>query len=131
MKTLLVLLNKYAALDDDGDPAAYVLRVDLRSQSAKPILLGATRVIRAGKLKVDFTDEPVSVPDLGTYRRMIKTGELLAADEATAAAARVPWVPLSEQIELHRQRAIATFQAHHGQPPAWAAAAPVSDPATP
>lgn len=123
-KPLLVLPNRYIALDEDGDPAGYVLRVDLRSLSNKPILLGAERVLRAGKVKILHTDEPVSMPDLGTYRRLLKTGELLAADEATARAAGIAFVPLADALERERQGAIARHQAHTGEAPSWAAAAP-------
>lgn len=119
-KPLSVLPNRYAALDEDGDPAGYVLRVDLRRHSSKPLLLGATRVVRDGKIKVEHVDEPVSVPDLPAYRRMLKTGELLAGDEPTARAAGLPFVPLAEALERCRQRAITDHQAHTGQLPAWA-----------
>ena len=117
---LSVLPNRFISLDDDGDPCGYVLRVDLRQQSSKPILLGAQRVLRNGKLKVEFDDEPTELPDLPASRRMLKSGELLAANEPTARRAGLSWKPLDEQIARARAVAAARYQAHHGTAPSWA-----------
>ena len=100
--TLSVVVNPYTALDADGDPAGYVLRVDLRRHSSKPLLLGAERVLVDGAIKVRHSLDPVTVPDLPAYRRHLRTGELLSADEATARAAGVPWRPVAEALTAAR-----------------------------
>lgn len=118
---LFVAPNPFSSLDADGDPCGYVLRVDLRRLSSKPMLLGARRELREGKPKIVYDLEPVEVPDLPAYRRMIKTGELLAADEATALRAGVPWMPLHQQLDQARAIAADRYKAHHGALPSWAA----------
>lgn len=129
MKTLLVAPNPYLVLDEDGDPCGYVLRVDLRRQSSRPILLGAQRVLRNGKLKVSFSDEPQQVPDLPAYRRHLRTGEILPADPSTARIVGLPWVPLADALARHREASALRFLAETGDLPPWAAASP--DPTDP
>jgi hypothetical protein len=115
--TLLVAPNPYLSLDNDGDPCAYVLRVD---PSNRGRLVAARRVLVNGKVKIEF-EETASLPLLPAYRRHLQNGELLPADEATAKFAGVPWRPLAEQIRYHRAQAVARYQAHHdGALPAWA-----------
>lgn len=120
--TLAVCPNPYTSLDEDGDPCGYVLRVDLRGLSARPVLLHARRVMRGGKPKVDFDEGATTVPDLPAYRRFLVTGQILAADEATARRAGIPWEPVDEALARHRAAALARFQADTGSLPSWAQA---------
>lgn len=117
---LTVVPNPYTSLDADGDPCGYVHRVDLRALSSKPILLGAERYLKDGRVKIRVSPDPVEIPDLPAYRRMLKTGELLPVDEATSRRAGLPWVPLEERLAKHRAAAAVRHQAHHGERPSWA-----------
>lgn len=126
---LLVAPNPHASLDDDGDPCGYVLRVDLRRLSAKPILLGAQRVVRDGAMKIEYTLAPVEVDDLPAYRKALRSGELFPGDEATARRVGVPWLPLDAQHAAAAVRAADAYQARFGVRPAWAVAPDPTPPA--
>lgn len=123
---LCVVPNPYASLDDDGDPVGYVLRVDLRRVTGKPMMLGARRVMVAGKPKIEHSPDPVQVPDLPAYRAHLRAAAILPADAATARRAGVPWVPVEAALAAAKDAAAARYLATFGVSPSWAA--PAADP---
>ena len=120
---LCVVPNPYASLDDDGDPVGYVLRVDLRRLSSKPQMVGARRVMIAGKPKIAHESDVVELPDLPAYRQHLKAGAILPADEATARRAGLAWVPPEAALAAAKVAAAAKYLATFGVSPSWAAPA--------
>jgi len=123
---LRVVPNPYASLDDDGDPVGYVLRVDLRHLSGRPQMIGARRVMVAGKPKIAHEPDEVELPDLPAYRQHLRGAALLPADEATARRAGLPWVPVADALAAAKDAAAAKYLATFGVSPSWVA--PAADP---
>lgn len=134
--TLHVLPNPFAALDADGDPAAAFPRVEPALRGA---LVGAridhARSADSEKYLFD-TDKAVQLPDLPAYRKALREGDLLCADEATARLVGLPFQPPALALEQAAAKAAARWLAETGAPPAWcretpAAPAPASAAPTP
>jgi hypothetical protein len=122
-KTLLVFPNPYLSLDEDGHPAAFVVRVDFR-----PNLVGARRGparFKGGPPSYSYDEQPTELPDLPEYRHFLRTGELIAANPATAQLAGLPG-PFREPAAVlaeSAERAAKRFEEEHGEPPPFAAPA--------
>lgn len=123
VKELRVVVNKFAALDGDGDPAGTVSNVHRRGG-----LVGAQREMRGGSVKIAYQDEPTTLPNLPAYRAALRTGELLAADEATARVAGRPFVPVDKALASAADVAAARHLADCGELPAWAQPSPLASP---
>lgn len=123
--SLSVLPNPYAALDSDGEPAAAMPRVDLKN-----LYIGASiDRARTNEQKTKYlfdTKTEVRVPDLPTYRNALRSGDLLAADEATARAVGIAFVPPAKALENAAAQAAARWRAETGEDPPFA-----SSPSTP
>lgn len=126
VKELRVVVNRYAALDGDGDPAGTVSNVHRRGG-----LVGAQREMRGGSVKIVYQDEPTALPNLPAYRAALRTGELLAADEPTARVAGRDFVPVAVALASAASAAAARHLAECGELPAWARPPASTPPSTP
>lgn len=127
LRTLLVVANLYAALDEDGEPAGAVRRPEMRSLFVGAEQRPADPKKPSNVPKYDFSADPVEVPDLPAYRHYLRTGELLPGDEKTAKKVGLKFRPVADELAERAERAAADFEAHYGERPAWALApAPAS-----
>lgn len=131
-KTLLVVANPYAALDAAGNPAGLVPKDPSTSRDGSHV--GATRRITSVEkvaknelrspnvtTEITFSSEPVEVPSTEYYRRKIRRGELLAADQSTATAANLEkFVPPAKALAAAKKAAVDDYIATHGELPACA-----------
>lgn len=117
--TLLVLPNPFAALDADGDPAAAFPRVEPALRGA---LVGArvdhARSADSEKYFFD-TGKAVPLPDLPAYRKALRDGDLLCADEATARLVGLRFVDPALALEQSEAAAVARWRAETGEDPAF------------
>jgi hypothetical protein len=127
---LVVVANPFCALDDDGDPSGAVTRSDIHERR-----IGATldteRSKASGICKYTFTDAPETLPDSAAHRSYLRSGEVIPADEATAALVSRKFVPVADVLAAAKARAIAEYRAAYGVDPACAKAPLQTAPATP
>lgn len=127
VRTLRVLPNPYCSLDIDGDPAGAMPRADMKGK-----LIGA-RVDpelseKAKRCKYEFREDAVQVPDLDTHRNYVRSGQVFAADEKTAAVCGIAFVTPAVLWEQARKTAADKFLAETGELPPFAQpASPAGD----
>lgn len=148
--TLQVIPNPYKMLDADGNPIAVfpchprhaprefvgakmtivvempaeminIKRKDRRGTEHMETVEARTERSRA---RFEFTTQPVDLPASGAmgayYRAGIRDGVLLPANEATARACNMPFVPVAEALRKESEQAANTYQREHGVLPVWA-----------
>jgi hypothetical protein len=146
MRFLQVLPNPYRTLDADGNPT-HAFPCSIKHAGNMPMYVGAkyklvpsgdpsTLGVNAGKVAFaintgrpkervraayEFSFEPVDVPDEEHYRRGIRSGDIIAANEATARRSGVPFRNHAEVLAGERKAAADQFKRERGALPAWAA----------
>lgn len=130
--TLLVLPNPYSALDAEGMPAGAV-RYDPEvgrpgvieyigvAVSKKPVddKANLQREKREQRRKTTFrwTPKPVQIPATPYHKDLVRSGQILAADQATARECKIWFVPPKVALEQAKAKAIDEWRATHGQRP--------------
>jgi hypothetical protein len=130
--TLLVLPNPYAALDKNGMPAGAV-RYDPEvgrpgvvhyigvEVTKKPIDTpeNKAREQREQRRETTFVwaQRPLQIPGTAFHVDLVRTGQILAADQPTARACKIWFVPPAKALEQARQAATARWEAERGEKP--------------
>ncbi len=150
MKLLQVVPNPYGILDADGNPIAVFpchrghapgefVGATLQMEVLEPAeTIQVKRKGRGGTSRLEtvqsrpersrasftFTTEPVEVPADGSvgayYRAGVRSGELIAADQATARACGRRLEPVDVVLARERERAAKAYSAEWGNLPPWA-----------
>lgn len=139
MKTLKVLPNPWSAIDAQARPCGAVM-LDLDEHTSSPgkyigAVMVATELTPRKWRKIGrysettqearyertwkFTNAPVSIPapkgaPTGYYRDRLARGELIAADQECAIAARIPWRDPAIVLEESKSARRAEYDAQHG-----------------
>lgn len=137
-RTLRVYPNPWGFIDHRGK-AAGVVRLDYHEHNTNRAWVGARiktatktkeavaevirgKVFRSGSdshdIEWEFDSAPVEIPNSAYYRDAIATGQLVAADKATAVAAGIragDFEDPSRHLEKLKAAAIADFDAHNGE----------------
>lgn len=114
---LRVIPNPFAHLDGDGHPATVVTN----HQTHRPI--GAELVMVDGKLRKKFAlTEPETVGDQRYYVDSVREGALIAWDEETAKACRVPFVEPKAALDAAMAEAAKRYLEETGKPAPFAIA---------
>lgn len=128
-----VLPNPYHSLDHEGRPAGHCPRERLMSTApgTHQGYVGCTCLATAPEKLPDghhgtpnqdtvwhFSREPLSIADpRGYYRLAVSRGEIIAADQKTAMASNVKYVPYDEALRLAKAEAVAKWRAAFGEDP--------------
>ena len=118
MTTLLVRANPYTFVDHKGRPAGAV-PCDPVAHTPDRRWVGAvavSEVVEARDKSIDsrhplqdtwflFSADAQKVPDSPHYRAAIRSGDLIAADESTAAVCGVAYEDPEDVLERWKQRA--------------------------
>lgn len=112
-RSLVVVPNPFTAIDSEGRPCAVVNRVD----TPRPEPIGATLVgsTESGELHYSYSQDPVTLADHPTHRRLLQTRQLLPADEETARLVGVPFEPVTQALEAARHQAAERHMAETGE----------------
>ncbi len=131
-KTLRVYANPYQHLDHEGRPAN-ACPCDPDNHTPDRRFVGAT--IKATKTEeadpklgkearydrfFEFTEEKVEIPNTDYYRRAIKSGQLIAADEETAKLCgfyKGEYLDPKAVLETEKKEALKRFRAERGEDP--------------
>jgi len=125
-QALLVVSNPYCALDIDGEPCGYVDRTDVPGGRMIGGTVDHVRSVSASGATADevsaaphapkfvWRKDPEAIADTPAHRALLRTGEILPADEATAALAGVRWLPVADALAVERGKAAAAFLAARG-----------------
>ena len=137
-RTLRVYPNPWTFIDHRGKPAG-VVRLDYHEHNTNRAWVGARiktatktreavaevirgKVFRSGsdshELEWEFDSTPVEIPNSVYYRDAIVTGQLIAADKASAVAAGLRAADFEEPLaHLKKLEALAIkdFDAHNGE----------------
>lgn len=132
-----VRVNPYHTIDHEGRPAGAVLR-EVEGTYSSLSYVGAVMDSKVADIPGNAAPRPgeqrqlvedrtyqfqagdIRLPKSQYYLRAVADGSLLAADEATARAAGIPFVPPAEALAKARAKAIADWTATYGEPPAFA-----------
>jgi hypothetical protein len=116
--TLHVVANPYCALDADGEPSGVAYRADLRGQ-----LVGALidhKRSKDGALKYEFSTDALPLPDMPAHRVLLRTGQILPADAATARVCGIGFTQPSAALAAAKERAALEWLAAYGELPPFA-----------
>lgn len=134
---LNVLPNPWAAVDGSGRPSGTYPEEPSQEggvwgfDETRKRFIGAALEHEAGETRIVFGAEPVRVYASLHYRNAVKSGELLAADAATARACGIDFVEPAEVIARSKAARAAEWFAERGEPAPWLAeAAPAAAPET-
>lgn len=130
MRTLQVLPNPWLSLDRDGRPMGACPKERVPTTLGHQGYVGATMQVgaieklpqgHAGTPHQEtswlFSVEPTTVEDTNYYRAAIRGGDLIAADQATAATVGVPWVAREAAWKAAKAAAVARWRAAFGEVP--------------
>jgi hypothetical protein len=130
-QTISVVPNPYTYLDEDGDPCGLVA-VDSELQPYPGYVGASTKSVTTldnydrgyflsprRHVKFEYTLEPVTLQLSNYYKDLVKGGELLAADEATAKLCGIPYVPFRKALKLAADKAAKDCFAAYGLYPEW------------
>lgn len=132
-----VRTNPFHVLDHEGRPAGAVLKeIDGAYSSlsyvgatmtSKPADIPGNSTPRQGELRqlvedrtFEFETGDIRLAKSAYYLRCVKDGALLAADEATAKAAGIPFVDPTVALSKARKAAIDSWVATYGEMPSFA-----------
>jgi hypothetical protein len=134
-RALRVYANPYAFLDPEGRPAGVyshdpkyfpgqmhvgVDRLKLREIEKRDPSEGRSSLADLVHIYDAEVQEVPFAPGDRHYVDGIRSGDLIAADEATARAAGVAFADPMAALDAARAKAIEAWTANHGEPPAFA-----------
>lgn len=125
--TLHVVSNPFCSLDADGDPSGIANRADIRGD-----LVGALldhKNSKDGALKYVFSTDVVPLPDMPPHRKLLRTGQLLPADEKTAKLCGLVFKQPTAALAAAKERAALEYLAAYGELPPFAEHADSNAPA--
>jgi len=108
--TILVVPNKWAYVNANGDPSALVLR---DNKEDGPGFLGAT--IDGSTGKITYRDTPVKCRATKYHRDRIVRGELFLASPEVAHYLGITYREPKALLAEAKAKAIADFDAQHGE----------------
>lgn len=131
--SLRVLPNPYFELDAHGMPAGMCVREPGTGRPGVVEFIGVTVARKAEKFderdphraratprrpaKLVYAQAPVEIPATPMHVDYVRKGALLAADQPTARACKIWFVPPAHAIEQAKMRAIEQWCANHAEPP--------------
>jgi hypothetical protein len=131
--TLKVLANPYFALDANGMPAAMCRWDPEVGRPGAVEFIGVTiarkqepfeerspfrkRATPRRPAKLVYAQTPVEIPLTPMHRDYVRQGALLAADQPTARACLIFFVPPANALAQAKAQAIAQYRASNGQDP--------------